>query len=418
MRIATSYLLATFIVVQNLSHPIYGESPNSENVYETPEPPQEIKQEKPFIAFTGKTLKNKVRVRLQPTLDAKILREINKGEIFIVVGETDDFYAIEAPADIKGYVFRTYVLDNIVEGSRVNVRLEPNLDAPIIAQLHTGDKIEGQVSEANNKWLEITPPSSTRFYVSKDFVEKIGDSNMKLVLDTKAEEGKRLLNSTDAVSQAELKKNWNQINLDGINDNLNKIANNYPEFPDLQSRAKALQQSIQETYLKKKMDYLEGLAKNADFIEAQNKELASKIAEQQAATQATPQAVTGLPPAAPSSASVLSATDRMNGWLPVENRAYETWAEMNDNQPISAFYDDETQHAVELKGIVQPYDRVVRNRPGDYVLLNPVTRIPTAYLYSTRVNLQELVGHNVTLKTAPRDNNNFAYPAYFVLSAD
>lgn len=49
------------------------------------------------------------------------------------------------------------MLDNTIEGNRVNVRLEPNLEAPIIAQLNAGDKIEGQISALNSKWYEITP---------------------------------------------------------------------------------------------------------------------------------------------------------------------------------------------------------------------------------------------------------------------
>jgi hypothetical protein len=423
MRKATSFLVATILVAQTIPS-VYGEDvqiQSDSSVYQTPEDsqpapvaPTVTKPVKPFTAFTGKTVKSKVRVRLQPNLDAPILREISKNEIFVVVGETDDFYAIEAPSDIKGYVFRTYVLDNVIEGSRVNVRLEPNLDSPIIAQLHTGDHVDGQVSPLNSKWMEIAPPSSTRFYIAKDYVDNIGNADLKASLDVKKEEGLRLLNSTFAISQTEMHKEWNQINIDPLTNNLNKIVDSYPEFPELQSKAKELLTMIQESYVQKKMAYLENLAQNMDLINAhkaaQNQ---PEIAQAEIAIE-TP----SIESSAPNIPSTLSAADKMNTWLPVENRYFESWSEIHDNQAISTFYDEQMQHAVTLKGIIQPYERSIRNKPGDFVLLNANTRVPVAYLYSTRVNLQDLVGQEKTIKVSPRDNNNFAYPAYFVLGVE
>ena len=169
------------------------------------------------------------------------------------MGEDDDFYAIRAPADVKGYVFRTYVLDNVIEGNRVNIRLEPNLEAPIIGQLNAGDKVNGQISASNNKWLEIAPPESSRFFIAKEFVEKIGDANLKVVLDKKREDGNRLLNSTLALSQNELNKPWNEINLNEINENLNKLVKDYADFPEIQSKAKELQNTVQESAFQKKL---------------------------------------------------------------------------------------------------------------------------------------------------------------------
>lgn len=440
MRNIASSMLIAILSAQTLCYPLYTENP--ENTLPDPStqpappspptPPIQIptpaetpKPKKPFTAFTGKTLKNKVRIRLQPSLDASILREINKGDLFIVVDESDDFYAIEAPADIKGYVFRTYVLDNTIEGNRVNVRLEPNLEAPIIAQLNAGDKIEGQISALNSKWYEITPPDTTRFYIAKEYVEKIGDAGLKALLDKKHEEGLQLLNSTFAVSQAELRKPWNEINLEGINANLNKVIKDYPDFPEIQARAKELLTMIQESYFQKKIEYLETLAKNTETLNAQNKALSNQVNVQERrinelertnSADFTAEATTPPPPAI--NTDYGTPADRMNAWLPVENQVYENWAETHDNQPISAFYDEQLQNARELKGVLQLYDRSVKNKPGDYVLLNSTSRIPMAYLYSTQVNLYDFINKEVTVKVAPRDNNHFAYPAYFVLAVE
>ncbi|WP_213155353.1 SH3 domain-containing protein [Neochlamydia sp. AcF65] len=421
MNQAALYLLATFFFAQCLSQPVHSDLEKTSSSFSHLQSnlnPDFSATPQPFAAFTGRTLKNKVRIRLQPNLEAPILRESNKGDLWIVVGERDDFYALEAPEDLKGYVFRTYVLDNTIEGSRVNVRLEPHLDAPVIAQLQTGDKVNGQISALNNKWLEITPPASTHFYIAKEYIEKIGNADLKASLNHKRKEGISLLESTLTQSQQEFLKPWNQINLEKINEDLNKIINTYSDFPEIQGRARELLATIQEDYLQKKIYYLENLSTHAEQLHTHNKTLSSKVALQEQRIAELEQANQ---PKLPSSSSVTSSSysaDKMSAWLPVENQLYETWAEMHDNQPISAYYDEQQQQASTIKGIIQPYDRSVRNKPGDFVLLNPTTQIPMAYLYSTQVNLQNYLGRDITLKASPRNNNDFAYPAYFVLSIE
>src|SRR5947209_1386500 len=71
---------------------------------------QTIAKTSSITPFTGKILRNKVRMRLQPTLDAGVVRELNNGEMIVVVGENEDFFAIQPPSDVKGYIFRTFVL--------------------------------------------------------------------------------------------------------------------------------------------------------------------------------------------------------------------------------------------------------------------------------------------------------------------
>jgi uncharacterized protein YgiM (DUF1202 family) len=100
-----------------------------------------------FEPFSGVISGTKVRMRAQPNLDAYVIRETAYGEMFAVQGEVGGYYAVTPPKGTKGYVFRTYILENIVEGERVNVRLHPDIDAPVIGQLNKGDRIASTVSE-------------------------------------------------------------------------------------------------------------------------------------------------------------------------------------------------------------------------------------------------------------------------------
>lgn len=379
-------------------------------------------QASPFTSFTGKVTKNKVRMRLQPNLDSPILRELNRGELLVVVGEAEDFYSVEPLADTKAYVFRTFILDNIVEGNHVNVRLEPDLDSPIIAQLNSGDRIEGTISPINSKWLEITPPDTTRFYVSKEFVEKVGDVSMMAVIQRRKNEVERLYQSSYLMSQNELKKPFEQIDLKEVTNNLNKIIQGYSDFPEQGEKAKFLLATIQENYLQQKIKYLEAKSHSSEELQAKTSQLTADLQAKQERLQ---QLETKLSTQLPTLANSITLTkqenpqinEKMAAWLTIENALFETWKKENgDEQTQDHFYQDQAQDAVILSGVIEPYNRMVKNKPGDFVLVSKVTHLPMAYLYSTKVNLYDKIGQEVVIQAISRPNYHFAFPAYFVLS--
>lgn len=393
-------------------------SPQSENDVATPQQAFETPAA-PFNAFTGKVTKNKVRLRLQPNLDSPIIKELAQGDMLVVIGDTEDFYAIQPPTGLKSYVFRTYILDNVVEASRVNVRLEPDLEAPVIAQLRSGDRIEGIVSPLNSKWLEIAPPAAARFYISKDYIEKIGDANLMSKLEKQRDEVNVLLNSTYLTSQSEMQKSFPEISLDGVFANYNKIINSYKNFPEQVSRAKEQLSSLQDSYLQKKIAYLEAKTKIVqEDWQTKNSQLSEQMKSQQQKMSTLEQQLKKTKESAPfivqNSPTDQILSKKMAIWLPIEQSIYETWAQSNDNRSQDDYYAEQNHSAVALKGIVEPYNRVIKNKPGDYILVNQNNHLPIAYLYSTQVNLQEKVGHEVTLYGSPRDNHSFAFPAYFV----
>lgn len=359
----------------------------------------------PINAFTGQIVKNKVRMRLQPSLDGTILREFNRNDLVIVVGETEDFYSIRPPANMKAYIFRTFVLDNVIEGNRVNVRLEPDISSPVIGQLNAGEHVQGAVSPKDKKWLEIPVPTSSEFYISKEYIEKIGDANLLAALEKRRESINTLLAQSEQSIQIEMSKLFDQINIDGIKQNLNKIISQGKDFPEQAAKAKEILNSLHENYLHKKVAYLEKQAQ----IAAQN----AKIA------MATPP-----PPApiAPPPQENIIATENLNNkmaaWAPAEQHLYDKWFEHYQSGSVDEFYQRQLEVSDTLQGILEPYNRSVKNKPGNFVLVNQSTHLPIAYLYSTRVNLHDKVGQEVTIQVAPRENNNFAYPAYFVLSVE
>lgn len=364
-----------------------------------------------FNGFTGKITKNKVRMRTTSNLDSPIVRELNKGELLLVLGETDDFYEVQPPSDIKGFIFRTFVLDNKIEGTRVNVRLSPNVDAPVIAQMNSGDSVEGTISPLNNKWLEITPPESAKFYVAKEYVDKVGDKQFMAQIAKRKDEVNRLLQSTYAISQQEFQKAFPDIQMDRLVHNYKKIMQDFPDFPDQAARAAELLEELQDKYLHKKVAYLETTLENQKYAALSNQQTASQPSQKNNPVVGTVEPA-GFP------AVLVPIEDpalRMTAWLPLENERYDEWSKTHEGTKDD-LYAAEAQNSVPLKGVIAPYTRPVKNKPGDFVILNKDTQLPQAFLYSTKVNLHDYVGKEVTIQGSPRPNNHFAYPAYFVLT--
>lgn len=373
--------------------------------------------------FTGKVTKNRVRLRLQSNYEGPVLREFNRNDLVLILGETDDFYAIQPPLDFPGFVFRTYVLDNVIEGNRVNVRLKPDLEAPVIAQLKSGDRVEGHVASANNKWLEIKLPDNARFYVAKEYIEKAGDVNFKARFERKKEEIYHLLNTTDTLSQAEMKKPFDQIMINGLKANYQHIIFDHPDFPDAGVKAKEALAALQEAYTIKKLDYLESQARASSSTVETNKKLAAEVQAHKNKISHLEQEIENGRQFASIDKIVTSNRPsqmplNMSIWLPVEESLFNNWLQTHGRSHPQEFYDEQKQQGFVLKGIIDTYNRPVKNKPGDYMLLNSASKLPVAFLYSTHINLQSYVGHEVSIVVSPRDNHKFAFPAYFVLTLE
>ena len=352
-----------------------------------------------FKPFTGKILGNGVRMRLSPDVESPVIQEIYKGELVVVSGEKNDFYAIDAPADLKVFIFRSFVLDNIVEGNRVNVRLSPELNAPVVGYMNTGDRVEGTISDKNHKWLEIAPPKNVRFFIAREYIDKIGGPDLKVERDKKKNNVAQLMDAADLLSQSEMMKPFQEIDYERISESYNTVIRDYADFPAQADKAKAKLMEVQEAYLQKKLAYLESKASRM------SREMAAHGIE----SSSTPTSVEH-------TEATMSPKERMKIWERVEESHFLAWAASHHQKTIEDFYEDQKMASVRITGIVECYTDLVKNKPGNYIVRD--RDMPRAYLYSTFVNLQNYVGKYVTLVATPRPNNNFAFPAYFILEVE
>jgi hypothetical protein len=371
----------------------------SENIATPTAEKPELKNDEPKVAFqpfTGKIEGNKVRLRVHPDLESKIVRQFKKNDLALVVGEKENFWAVQVPTNLKVYAFRSYILDNTVEADRVNIRLEPNLDSPIVGQLHKGDKVQGEISSIDNKWLEMTPPQNVQFYISKEYLTKVGDENYFSFMETRKSEVEKLLNSAYFITQAECKKGFDEMNPEEAIKQFDTIIKGYSDFPDHVQQAKEGLSLLQDNYLQKKIAYLESKSeKDSSLASTEN---------------ALPEDKKDLPVLKKDS-DKKNITDKMRFWNSIEESLYLTWTTFHPEKNKNDFYNEQKVNSITLSGVIESYNHTVKDKPGDFLIKGDNV---TAYIYSTAINLEDYVGKNITIIASPRPNNNFAFPAYFV----
>ncbi|PCI77913.1 hypothetical protein COB21_02335 [Candidatus Aerophobetes bacterium] len=353
---------------------------------------KKVATKKNIQAFTAKSVGRNVRIRATADLDAQVVGELKKDDYVVVLGEKGDFYAVEPLSGTKAYIFRGFVIDGCVEGQHVNVRLAPNRDALVIGHYSTGKKIEGKVDRSSNKWLEIETPATTRFYVAKEYLKYVGNKDMKAIYDKRKEKVTALLGKANKCTLEEFQKTFQEINIEKVTDNYKTIVNDFNEFKDEVKLASNKLLDVQESYLRKKITYLESQTLQKPGISYAS----SKVMTQEQST--------------------FSPADLMKMWEPVEESLFTNWASSHLSKDIRDFYAEQKRHGVELTGTIEKYRDPVFNAPGSF-LLKVEGRIHS-YLYSTQVDLSQFEGKKISIKAQSRDNNNFAFPAFYVLDAE
>lgn len=114
--------------------------------------------------------------------------------------------------------------------------------------------------------------------------------------------------------------------------------------------------------------------------------------------------------------TALTSKDRMKIWERVEESLFLNWTAMHHNKTMADYYESQKLKSVKISGIIEAYNDSVKNKPGNYIIRD--RSLPRAYIYSTMVDLHNHVGQYVTLVASERPNNNFAFPAYFVMDIE
>ncbi|SPN73271.1 Bacterial SH3 domain [Chlamydia serpentis] len=362
--------------------------------------------EQPLCSFTGEIKGNHVRMRLAPHTDGTIIREFSKGDLVAVIGENKDYYLISPPPGMTGYVFRSFVIDNIIEGEHVNVRLEPSTSAPVLVRLSRGTEIQTTSSTPQGKWLEIVLPSQCAFYVAKNFVTNKGPIELYTQREGQKKIALDLINAALDFARIELEKNLSDIDLEAIYKKINLVqCEEFKDVPGIQGLVQKALEEIQDIYLSKSLevqDSSNGICQNSMSTVPNSPTVGTSLLSRHIRKQTT-----------------LKTAPLTQGRENLEYSLFKIWTSMQQSNDGSesltqeAFYRAEQKKKQILVGILEVYPHLVKNNPGDYLLKDQEHTI--AFLYGTNINLEEWLGKRVTVECLPRPNNHFAFPAYYVI---
>ncbi len=375
-------------------------------------------------AFTGKISGNKVRLRSSPHLNSAVIGELNKDDYVKVIGEQAGFLVIEPPSGMKMYVYRTYVFNQIVDTNNVNVRLSPSLESPTIAQLHAGEKIVGKPSSQNPKWLEIDPPTTAKLYIAKEYVIRAGGEDFLKEQIEKLEKANILLLSTYRDAENELKKPTEDMLIEPLIAKIDSLKETWHTLPEHEKHATALKELLEESSKNKKVAALEAKIESVSAaLEARKKksdelqlkyemriqQLENKLHDENSQLIASLEAAqlqnTNL--------SLPNNEGPSSKWQMIEQSYQNQWLSKQPALSAQEYQKFQSDHAVNLHGVIKSYEPTTNNAPGDFILL--INGLPCAFLYSPFVDLSIVVDKEISLTAVERDNHYFAYPSYCVM---
>lgn len=134
-------------------------------VVETPLPPQTNEVVK--VKVTG----DRVSLRAKPDINSELLDRAMRGEELVLLGETNEWVAVQAPDSLDFWVSGEYVQNGIVVPAKLNIRSGPSQNYSVVYVANQGEPVA--LRGEFNDWIKIAPPTGSRVWISEKYVETI-----------------------------------------------------------------------------------------------------------------------------------------------------------------------------------------------------------------------------------------------------
>lgn len=128
-------------------------------------------------AIRGEINGQDINVRTDSTVAAESICAVKKGAHVTLAGESYDWYKIRLPHYAPAYVHKDFVLtaegtnNGKITKDNVNIRLRPDLGAPILGRVHKNETVA--VIKSAGDWYKIEPPETAVGWINKNFVDMI-----------------------------------------------------------------------------------------------------------------------------------------------------------------------------------------------------------------------------------------------------
>jgi hypothetical protein len=118
-----------------------------------------------------KVIGDRVSLRSMPDINAELLDRAMRGEELVLLGETNEWMAVQAPDTLNFWIAGEYVQNGIVAPAKLNVRSGPSQNYSVVCVMNAGDPVS--LRGEFNEWIKIAPPVGSRVWISKQYVEQI-----------------------------------------------------------------------------------------------------------------------------------------------------------------------------------------------------------------------------------------------------
>ncbi len=147
-----------------------------------------------FADEHGEVIKDRINVRADSTITAQTICMLKKGETVEIAGEKFDWYSIILPKDFTAYLSKHYV-DVIaakrgkINATRVNLRLKPSLEAPLVGTVEENSLVT--IVGKNGDWYQVKAYPYARGWVNKHFIASHGERAVADLVAQLADPGTR-----------------------------------------------------------------------------------------------------------------------------------------------------------------------------------------------------------------------------------
>ena len=146
-------------------------------------------KEKGYL-FQGEVNSDNINIRSDSTTTAQVISKINKSEYVDVLSESYGWYKIRLPANTPSFINKKFVslVDDKtakVLKDNVNIRLRPDTASPILGNANKDDTVN--ILGDSGEWYKIEATANSYGWVHKTFVNKSEKKQVKLAKKTETE---------------------------------------------------------------------------------------------------------------------------------------------------------------------------------------------------------------------------------------
>ena len=113
----------------------------------------------------------KVILRLDPSFKSEKVAQVNEGEVLVCTAVEGEWVQVLPPTNVFFWVHSSFVTNNTATGARVRVRTGPSVNQRVVIELQKGERVVTRDSEGD--WLRIDPPRGCVLWVNRALVDRV-----------------------------------------------------------------------------------------------------------------------------------------------------------------------------------------------------------------------------------------------------